>query len=105
VSIVSDESTTARYRALRAELAARESYAYAAARGLVGKVWKVQTDRPAKAIRTIQSTLTRWASSCDWIAAAGSEPPTPVDPTQTRWRLTTKGEAYLAAARAAGAGR
>jgi hypothetical protein len=90
--------------ALRARLAERESYAYGAASGLIRRTWKCQRDRPEKAIRTIVATLQRWCSSCDWIATGGA-PPEPAVGEVYRVRLTPKGLAALAAARAAGAAR
>jgi hypothetical protein len=74
----------------------REGLAYAAARGMIAKVWKCQKDKPDRAFRTILHTLLRWSASCDAIAAAGRayEPA----PGETyRVTLTSKALAYLEA--------
>jgi hypothetical protein len=81
-------------------LAERESYAYAAASGLVRRTWKCQKDRPDRAIRTIVATLQRWRGSCDFIAAGG-DPPLPARGEVYRVRLTPLGEAAVAAAQRA----
>src|SRR5262245_4132574 len=91
----------AREPELRRALAARESYAYAAASGMLRKALKGNRDRPEKAIRIALATLSRWSSSCDWIAADGA-PPEPAEGAAYRVRLTVKGEAALAALRASG---
>jgi hypothetical protein len=78
-------------------MAERESYAYAAASGLIRRTWKCQKDRPERAIRTIVATLQRWRSSCDFLASDGA-PPAPVPSEVYRIRLTPKGEAAVAAA-------
>jgi hypothetical protein len=90
--------------ATRRLLAERESYAYGAARGMLSKTLKCNRDRPAKAVRVALATLTRWASSCDFIATAG-QPPDPAEGGEYAVRLTPKGLAAVAAMRAAGVAR
>jgi hypothetical protein len=86
---------------LRAALAERESYAYSAARGMLSKTLKANRDRPAKAVRVALATLTGWAASCDFIAAAGRLPD-PAEGGEYAVRLTPKGLAAAATVRAAG---
>jgi hypothetical protein len=65
---------------------------------MLSKTLKANRDRPERAVTIALATLTRWCSSCDWIATGGV-PHEPAEGQVYRVRLTPKGLAALEAGR------